>query len=100
MNYIENLQHVAKTRCILDLVRHGATGLSFRVWESIMYNKKLITDNNHIIESEFYDKRYITLLKEKECDIELIKSQSIFTNPYKKNITPDQLLRYIADNLY
>lgn len=48
MPYIENLQHIDKTKAILEITQDGSTGYTLRMWEAIGYKKFLITDNSII----------------------------------------------------
>lgn len=59
-SYYENLQMVAQARCIIDLDHDSVhTGLSFRTFEAIGYNKKLITTNAIVKDYDFYDPQNI-----------------------------------------
>ena len=42
MNYIENLKHIRRTNCILEVVQNNAKGSTIRTWEAIMYDKKYL----------------------------------------------------------
>ncbi|ANH82281.1 hypothetical protein A8C56_16130 [Niabella ginsenosidivorans] len=50
----EYLLRVKKAAAILDFVLPQHTGLSFRVFESIRYEKKLVTTNQHVMHYDFY----------------------------------------------
>ena len=56
LTYYENLQHVIKTKGILEVMQEGADGYTPRLWESIMYEKHLFTNNSLIEKSVFYNK--------------------------------------------
>jgi len=55
-------EYVAKSNVLLDFILPQHTGLSFRVFESIKYEKKLITNNPHIINYDFYTPDNIFIL--------------------------------------
>lgn len=61
-----NLQDIddelGKTEIILDLVRNNQNGLSFRVFESLAHQKKLITTNQSITEYDFYNPNNILVI--------------------------------------
>lgn len=57
--YIDNIQH---TRCLIDIVQKGQTGLTLRPLEALAFNKKLITNNADIINYGFYRKENIFIL--------------------------------------
>jgi len=62
MSYIENLKHVVRTKCILEIVQGNAKSSTLRTWEAIMYDKKLLTNNLTIANDYYYDENYISLL--------------------------------------
>lgn len=96
MSYTENLQRISKTRCILELMQEGAVGYTFRLWESIVMNKKLLTNNKTVITSHFYNTDYIALLQDPGyCDIEWIKKPLQNKNHYVDQISPKELLKFI-----
>jgi len=59
-DYIENIK---KTKVIIDFVIDEHSGLSFRVFESIKYQKKLITTNPTIVNYDFYNPNNIYVVK-------------------------------------
>ncbi len=59
MTYVENLKHVVKTKCILEIMQQGADGFTPRLWESIVYDKHLLTNNRSIIDTQYYDSKAI-----------------------------------------
>lgn len=106
-NYLLNIQN---SRYILDILISEHSGLSFRVFESLKYKKKLITSNPTILNYEFYHPNNIFVLNDNydqlleflelpyvEIDISIIKTYS-FTNwlnylfqiePYRNIALPD-----------
>lgn len=54
LNYIENLNNVSNANCLIDIKLPVHNGLSFRIFESLIFEKKLITDNNTVKEYDFY----------------------------------------------
>jgi hypothetical protein len=53
----------SKTQAILDLVRDNQSGLSFRVFEAMAFQKKLITNNKNIVHYNFYNPNNILVLE-------------------------------------
>ena len=63
VTYIENLELLAQSRIIIDLAHKDIhNGLSFRIFESIGYEKKLITTNKMVKDFDFYNEDNIFLL--------------------------------------
>jgi hypothetical protein len=65
----ENMQkYYKKTIVVFDLVREHQTGLSFRVFEAMAFQKKLITNNPTIVNYDFYNPNNILLIDEKNIN--------------------------------
>ena len=54
ISYISYLSIVLRSKCIIDIVQDGQSGLSLRPMEALFFNKKLITNNKYIKETAFY----------------------------------------------
>jgi hypothetical protein len=68
LSYHENLQMVAKCKCIIDLKHETLhSGLSLRTFDALGHNKKLITTNSIVKNYDFYNDKNIFILNEK-CD--------------------------------
>ena len=72
-NYLE------KSKIILDLIREGHNGLSFRIFESLAYQKKLITTNQTIKKYDFYNPKNIKVIDINNINID----SSFFLEKYK-----------------
>lgn len=68
------------SQVLLDINRKGQKGLTFRVFESIGLEKKLITTNTDIKNYDFYNPNNILIIDEKRPDIPL----AFFNNEYEK----------------
>jgi hypothetical protein len=78
---------------LLDLVQDNQTGLSFRVFEALGLQKKLITNNKTIINYDFYDPKNIMVLKNEKLNF----NTDFFTDPY--NQLPDTIYnQYTIEN--
>ncbi|WP_294275873.1 hypothetical protein [uncultured Chryseobacterium sp.] len=73
-------QYYMNAKILLDLMREGQYGLSFRVFEAMALEKKIITDNESIKNYDFYNPNNILVLNE---DISNINA-SFFETPYEK----------------
>ncbi|CEN47852.1 conserved hypothetical protein [Capnocytophaga canis] len=69
----DNHKKIRESAVLVDILNTVHNGLSFRVFESIKYKKKLITNNSHIKKYDFFDKNNILVI-EKDSDYELIPS--------------------------
>lgn len=59
MMYSEYLQNVSNSRVLIELNMEKYIGLTMRVFESMFFNKKLITSNIATYESDFYNENNI-----------------------------------------
>lgn len=59
LEYTEMLKYVKRTKCILEIMQERADGYTARTWESIIYDKHLLSNNSIISESPFYNHNYI-----------------------------------------
>src|SRR5690606_19098966 len=75
----EHLNKVRNSKVILDFVLPGHTGLSFRFFEAIKYEKKIITTNRAVIHYDFYNPNNIFVL-----DNNYDKISAFLETPYKK----------------
>ncbi|MCF0126751.1 MAG: hypothetical protein HUJ68_13550 [Clostridia bacterium] len=53
--YTENLKYVRNTKFVLEIMQTGAVGITPRVWESIAYDKYLITNNHFVKNTNVYN---------------------------------------------
>jgi len=60
----ENQKRIKETKIILDIHKQVQNGLTFRVFEAIGLNKKLITTNKDIINYDFYNPNNIFIWDE------------------------------------
>lgn len=103
ISYEQNLQYLLKADAILEVMQNGATGYTMRTWESIMYDKVLITDNSMVCSAPFFDSGKV-LYFAKSQDIFLSEIQAKIAhegdNKYKKEISPANFLKFINIQLY
>ncbi|NBC56699.1 MAG: hypothetical protein GVY05_00205 [Bacteroidetes bacterium] len=90
----EMIFQLKKCKIILDLQRPKQRGLSFRVFESLAYNKKLITLNKDISKYDFYDPQNIHIVN----DIHNINIPDSFIKSEYKEIEKKILTKYHVSN--
>jgi hypothetical protein len=81
-----------QSKVLLDINRKGQRGLSFRVFESIGLEKKLISTNEDLKNYDFYNPKNILIIDEKKPNIPL----EFFHNEYEK-IDEDLLKKYTLE---
>lgn len=62
ISYEKYLEYLSKSKAIVDVIQEGQTGLTLRPMESIFFKKKMITNDQSIIENDFYDPHNIFIL--------------------------------------
>jgi len=101
MSYYQMLYRSVNSKCILEIQQTGATGYTSRFLEAVMYNKKLITNNQSIKDSPFYHKDYIQCFTNLD-DIDtsfVTKSLENIDYHYNNEFSPIHLIEQIDSEL-
>ena len=101
INYADNLRHIARTRCILEVMQRGANGFTPRAWESIVFDKHLLTDNAAFLNSEYsylQGHHGIELLDGDNAP-QVISADVQYPDTLKHRLSPVRLLQFIDKNL-
>jgi hypothetical protein len=79
LTYYENLEILSQSKIIIDLAHKDLhTGLSFRAFESVGYDKKMITTNKTVKTMDFYNPQNIFVFDDDRTDfIEFVDSDYI-----------------------
>lgn len=78
MKYNQTLEHIKKSRCLLEVLQEQQTGSSLRPMESITYDKILITNNQNIKYEDYYDKDNMVIFKDiEELNIDEIRKKNV-----------------------
>jgi hypothetical protein len=78
--------YIGRSKVLLDINRLGQAGLTFRVFESLGLEKKLITTNSDIKNYDFYNPNNILIIDENNP----VVPADFFKNEYEK--IPDSIL--------
>lgn len=62
-------EHILSSKILLDVQKEDQQGLSFRVFEALGYNKKLITSNKDVVTYDFYNPTNILVIDKKDPEI-------------------------------
>lgn len=76
----EVFELIKDSEFLLDLQRPKQKGLSFRIFEGLALEKKIITTNKDIVNYDFYDPNNIIVVDVNHIEI----PKTFFTTPYKK----------------
>jgi len=100
MSYIENLQHVVKCKAILEVMQKNAVGASLRVWESIMYDKHLLTNNPGLLTLDFYNPEFMHIYDNtKPKTFHWLNKEVFYNDDTKDQLNPYKLLEFIDSEL-
>lgn len=93
ISYEDNLAYVRRSRILIDFLHNVHHGLSFRVFEALGSQKKLITDNKEVAKYDFYTPENIYIIEDDKYEglAEFIRT------PYKP-IADDIREKYAFEN--
>ena len=99
MSYTENLVHASKSNILLEILQPNAVGCTLRTWEAINFGCCLLTNNQRIFQTGFYDNSYVSIISaDNRIDIEYLKKYKKKHNNLVKKIRPIALLNFIESN--
>ena len=79
LSYYDYLKLLTQSRCIIEINKNGQSGCSLRFLESLFFEKKLITNNTHIINDAFYKEENVYIIGKDKRDI-----KEFILSPYEK----------------
>ena len=88
ISYQQNLENIAKSKVIIEILQKGQSGNSLRPLEAIFLKKKLITNNKFISNELFYDRDNIFILGDDSAD-DLLR---FINTPFKEY--PSEIIDY------
>lgn len=94
MSYLENVEMVKDSKCVLDIVYSKQTGLSMRAFESMAAKRKYITNNAEVAKYDFYNPNNILVV-----DINDIKIPADFIESPFEDVDDKILYRYSVSGL-
>lgn len=96
ISYQRVLERTLEANCILEIVRPGQVGYTLRTFEAVVYNKKLLTNNEHIKEFEFYNPKYMKIFKSvDDIDWNWVKEKNTVNYYYNGAFSPLKLIEEI-----
>lgn len=67
--YAKMLEHAKRSKCILNIMQRGATGITLRDYEAIGLNKILLTNDKSIKQYDFYTPEKVIFLENLENEL-------------------------------
>ena len=97
ISYMDVLDYISKSDCLLEIVQEGQSGATARYAEAVCYNKKLLTNNKKIVDFPYYDSRFMKIFSETDdIDLEWLKSKDKVEYFYKGDFSPIVLMNEIS----
>ena len=96
LSYMDNLQHIRRTKCILEIMQDGAVGYTPRLWESIVFDKHLLSNNISLLNTDYNNHKYVHLfdrdikMPQQWIDVPVEYEQCI-----KEQLSPKYLLSFL-----
>lgn len=96
LTYKENLIKAGKSRCILEIIQKESVGNTLRVYEAIMLNKLLLSNNESLKKSSIYSEKYMQVYENPESiDIEFIRNMQDVVYINKSILYPVNFLNFV-----
>lgn len=91
---------ISNTNCIIEILQQNQHCQSYRFFEAVYYNKKLITNNHNIINYPFYDQRHMKIFDTPDqIDYDWIKEKENIQYGYQNEFSPINLLNMIKSDI-
>ena len=96
--YAKIVEEVKKSNCILEIIHGEQTGESFRYYEAVCYNKKLLTTNKNAVNLPFYNPAYIHIFeKPEDIDWEWVKERTPIEYGYDGRYSPSHMFDEVVE---
>ncbi len=73
ISYRENLEHIVKTKCILEIIQNGSADITTRAVEAIAYQRRLLTNCKSIPDGYFHQTQICIFDNPQEISISFFK---------------------------
>lgn len=94
ISYECNISYVLNTKCILEIMQEDAVGFTPRLWEAITYDKHLLSNNQTIRDTIYFDSDYIHFIQDGD-DFGWIINNVNVREEIKRTLSPQILLNKI-----
>ena len=100
MQYSEMLYHTVNSKCVLEINQKEAVGYTSRFLEAVMYNKRLITDNQDVRESKFFNPENILCISNiSDISPSFVLNDNKVDYKYNNEFAPIHLIEKIDQEL-
>lgn len=96
--YEEVLQKMNGSKCILEICQEGQSGPTLRYFESVCYNKKLITNNRYVKDFPLYNPNYVQIFNDvADIDVNWLKEEAKIDYGYRDEFSPVHLIDFLLE---
>ena len=82
----------------MEILQKGQTGPTLRYFEAVCYNKKLLTNNPHIVNFPFYKPEWMKIYqKPEDIDINWLKEKEQIDYGYNGEFSPTKLIDFLYE---
>lgn len=100
IDYEENLKNILESGCMLELMHHGYDNPTQRYPEAVLYNKKLLSNNESIIKFPYYNSNYMRIFHDvEEIDWEWLSKEEEVDYNYQGDFSPIMLIEDILKSI-
>jgi len=100
MKYRDMLICNSHARCLLEINQDNAVGYTSRFLESVMFDKKLLTDNMSIRQSHYYDSKFIQCFNTiSDINIDFIINDIKVDYNYQGDFSPVKFISFLDEVL-
>lgn len=94
--YKDILQHVQHTDCIVEIVQDGQSGATLRYFEAVSMNKKLLTNNPHIVNFPYYNSQWMKVFKSvDDIDFDWLNIKENVDFKYNGDFSPINFVNFL-----
>ncbi|MBJ6746079.1 hypothetical protein JEQ21_06365 [Streptococcus sp. 121] len=96
ITYRENIQNVSESNVVLEVVQENQYGPTLRYYESVIYNKKLLTNNTNIRTFPFYNEKYMKIFNTvSDIDLEWLTKKGEIDYGYSGEYSAKSFVEFI-----
>jgi hypothetical protein len=98
MTYSDVIKKIHCCDCILEIVNDGQDGNTLRFKEAVCYNRRLLTNNQSVKKTKYYNSKWIQVFETPEqIDVGWLTQKTKVDYQYKGEFSPMGLLQRIVE---
>lgn len=97
--YSKVLKRTMHTNCIVEILQKNQQAQSIRYFEALYFNKKLLTNNPHIMELPYYNPEYMKYFSDvSDVDFDWLKKKESVDYDYKNDFSAIKLAKQLKSD--